>query len=238
MTQHLSREMELLKKKILSLSTLVEETVSKAVQSVLERNKTLAQEVMEKDQKIDDLEIEVEEDCLKILALHQPVSIDLRFIIAVLKINNDLERIGDQAVNISSRAASLAELPHIPDPYDLKTMTSRVKIMLQESLDSLVNMDTDLAKHVCRSDEEVDSIHRESYRITKERLLKDPNLSEQMILFLSVSRNLERIADLAENIAEDVIYMISGDIVRHGRGRLAEISASKGPPKSSLERIK
>lgn len=218
MTQHLRREIELLKKNILSLSTLVEETVSQAVQAVLDRNKELAIAVHGSDDAIDQMEIEVEEDCLKILALHQPLSIDLRFIIAVLKINNDLERIGDQAVNIASRARALSDFPTVQDPFDLKGMTSKVKKMLQESLDSLVNMDPELARQVCRSDHEIDDIHKQSYSITQEKLKEDPSLSEPMILFLSVSRNLERIADLAENIAEDVIYMCTGDIVRHGRG--------------------
>lgn len=218
MTQHLRREIELLKKNILSLSTLVEETVSQAVQAVLDRNKELAIAVHGSDDAIDQMEIEVEEDCLKILALHQPLSIDLRFIIAVLKINNDLERIGDQAVNIASRARALSDFPEVQDPFDLQGMTSKVKKMLQESLDSLVNMDPELARKVCRSDHEIDDIHKQSYSITQQKLKEDPSLSEPMILFLSVSRNLERIADLAENIAEDVIYMCTGDIVRHGRG--------------------
>ena len=145
MTQHLRREIELLKKNILSLSTLVEETVSQAVQAVLDRNKELAIAVHGSDDAIDQMEIEVEEDCLKILALHQPLSIELRFIIAVLKINNDLERIGDQAVNIASRARALSDFPEVQDPFDLQGMTSKVKKMLQESLDSLVNMDPELA---------------------------------------------------------------------------------------------
>ena len=232
MTQHLRREIEQLKKSILSLSTLVEETVSKAVKAVLERDKELALEIRASDDDIDQLEIRVEEECLKILALHQPLSIDLRFIVAALKINNDLERIGDQAVNIANRARKLANFPNVPDPFDLQTMTTKVKKMLQSSLDSLVNMDPELARQVCRSDEEVDAIHKHSYVVTQEKLREDPSLSEPMIMFLSVSRNLERIADLAENIAEDVIYMITGDIVRHGRG----VKSDENRP--SLERIK
>ena len=233
MTRHLRREIEHLKKSILALSTVVEETVSQAVKAVLDRDKELAQKVVDADDRIDQMEIEVEEECLKILALHQPLSFDLRFIVAALKINNDLERIGDQAVNIANRARALSEFPETPDPFDLQTMTSKVKKMLQESLDSLMNIDPDLARRVCRSDQEIDDIHKDSYKVTHKKVQEDPSLAEPMILFLSVSRNLERIADLAENIAEDVIYMSTGEIVRHGRG--IEMKERERP---SLEVIK
>lgn len=233
MSRHLSREMDNLKSRILSLSTVVEEIVSTAVKTVLDRDKDLAQEVVSADHKIDQLEVEVEEECLKILALHQPLSKDLRFIVACLKINNDLERIGDQAVNIAKRARKIANFPSVPDPFDLEVMTTKVKLMLRDSLDSLVNMDPDLALKVCRSDEEVDAIHKNSYVVTQEKLNENPALSEPMIMFLSVSRNLERIADLAENIAEDVIYMITGEIIRHGN-----ISALSSDSRPNLERVK
>lgn len=244
MTQHLNREIDHLKRRIISLSTLVEETVSKAVQAVLERNPTLADEVIAVDNRIDSLEISVEEDCLKTLALHHPLSFDLRYIIAVLKINNDLERIGDQAVNIAKRARALAEFPSIPDPFDLQTMTSRVKSMLREALDSLVNLDSELARKVCRSDADVDKIHRSAFVIAKDEIVKNVAVVDAMILFLSVSRNLERIADLAENIAEDVLYTMTGDIVRHGRGHIPESvdsdsnSQSYDKSRPVIERVK
>ena len=153
-----------------------------------------------------------------------------------MKINKDLERIGDQAVNIAKRARALASHQSVPDPFDLKGMTSKVKIMLRDSLDSLINLDADLARKVCRSDYEVNEIHKSSYRITKEKISDNPEVTEAMILFLSVSRNLERTADLAENIAEDVLYMITGDIVRHGRGR--SYNENNADSKPQIERVK
>ena len=151
MTRHFEREIENLKRKVLSLGTLVEETVHRAITAISKRDPKAAREVMDGDIEIDHMEVEVEEDCLKILALHQPVAIDLRFIVAVLKINNDLERIGDLAVNIAERALFLASRPVVDVPFDFVLMSEKVESMLRHSLDSLVNMDTGLARRVCAS---------------------------------------------------------------------------------------
>ena len=189
----------------------------KAAKAVAERDTALAEEVIGSDPVIDRHEVEVEEECLKILALHQPVAIDLRFIIAVLKINNDLERIADLAVNIASRAVSLAQLPKVFTPLDFNAMANKVKGMLQLALQALVKLDAKIAWDVMRSDSEIDAIHREMFSSLGELIKKHSEHSDAYIHYLSVSRNLERVADHTTNIAEDVIYMVDGEIVRHGK---------------------
>lgn len=218
MTKHLHMEIETLKKKILSLSAIVEESVQKAMKSVVGRNSGLAQNVIENDTIIDTTEVELEEDCLKILALHQPVAIDLRFIITVLKINNDLERIGDEATNIAERAVVLATQEIIRIPVDLNGMAEKVEYMLKLSLDSLVQLDSDLARKVCSLDDEVDNQYAEIHSIVKTEIQNHPDFIEYLIDILGTARHLERIADHATNIAEDVIYMIEGVIIRHQKG--------------------
>lgn len=229
MVHHLHREVEALKKMILSLSAVVEEDVQHAVKSVVERDAKMAQRVINDDYEIDQNEVEVEEECLKILALHQPVAIDLRFIIAVLKINNDLERIGDLAVNIAERALALIAQPKLDANIDFSTMAGKVQTMLRKSLDALVNMDSQLARDVILRDDEVDSLNREIFNRVHEGIRKHPERVEYLISLLSVSRNLERIADYATNIAEDVIYMNEGEIVRHKADTLTnDKSAASG----------
>ena len=215
MTLHLEREVASLKKQIVTLGTIVEEAVFDAVQAVQERNTFLAKKVIDGDTIINQKEIEIEEECLKILALHQPVAIDLRFIVAVLKINNDLERIGDLAANIAARAMKLAKLPDKGNVFDLNLMTETTKSMLKQSLDALLEMDIDIARQVLPLDDELDEMNRHNYHSGQEIIKANPEITSQVLATLSVSRNLERIGDQTTNIAEDVIYMISGDIVRH-----------------------
>jgi phosphate transport system protein len=215
MPQHLQREIEKLKKKILSLGAAVEDDVKMAVQSIENRNPFLAERVIAMDREIDQAEIDLEEDCLKILALYQPVAIDLRFIIAVMKINNDLERIGDLAVNLAERAQFLSSQASIAIPFDLEALAEKTQGMLKKSLDSLVNLNAPLAREVCRTDDEVDEINRKMYDQVKDAIRAHPDHLDILIPYLSVSRYLERIADHATNIAEDVIYMIEGVIARH-----------------------
>lgn len=215
MSIRLQREIDKLKKRILTLGGIVENRVHQAVRSIDERDDKLANDVITGDPEIDDLEVELEEECLKLLTLYQPVATDLRFIIAVLKINNDLERIGDLAVNISERSMFLAKQEPIEIPFDFPTMSDKVKSMLKKSLDSLVNMDMVQASEVCEADDEVDVINRNMYRQVQEGICQYPDRMVLLIHLLSISRHLERIADLATNIAQDVIYMIEGRIVRH-----------------------
>ncbi|MBN1268890.1 MAG: phosphate signaling complex protein PhoU [Kiritimatiellae bacterium] len=215
MSVHLQRELDRLKKLILSLSAVVEGNLAQAVRSVQLRDDGIARHVIQKDEDIDHLEVEVEEECLKILALHQPVAIDLRYIIAVLKLNNDLERIGDLAVNIAERTLFLSRENPPAIPFDFEGMVEKTRNMLRQALDALVNMDTGLAQKVCAEDDEVDAINRDMYEQVKDAIRKHPQDLDALIHLLGVSRYLERIADHATNIAEDIIYMIQGKIIRH-----------------------
>lgn len=215
MPKHLQREIENLKKKLLALGAKVEAVVRDAAISIEKRDGQLAQKVVDNDVNIDYAEVEIEEDCLKILALHQPVAIDLRFIVAILKINNDLERIGDLAVNMAERGVYLAEHPKVNISLDLVEMARNAQLMLKMSLDALVELDTNLAEKVCASDDAIDEMNRQIYEKVQEAMLKNPEQIPSLVHFLSASRQLERIADHATNIAEDVIYMIEGQIIRH-----------------------
>jgi phosphate transport system protein len=221
MPMHMQREIERLKKMILSLSAVVEESVRTSVRSIETRNCALAAEVIANDIRIDQTEVDVEEECLKILALHQPVAIDLRYIVAVLKMNNDLERIGDLAVNIAERTVFLCERAPISAPFDLNGMSHKTLGMLQGSLDAMMNMDPERARAVLASDDEVDDINRQMYSKICAAMRQNPEHAEVLLSYLSAARSLERIADSTTNIAEDVIYLVEGRIVRHGRGRPA-----------------
>jgi phosphate transport system protein len=211
----MEREIDKLKKKIMSIGTLVEENVRRSIQTIKNMDKKIVDEVNEIDDKIDQWEVEIEEECLKILALHQPVAIDLRFIIAVLKINNDLERVGDHAVNIVNQSLALHQKHSGSIDFDFTEMVEKVQMMLKNSLDALVNLDTGLAQKVRIADDEVDDLHRQMYVKVEESIKKDKESTGYMMNLMQISRNLERIADLSTNIAEDVIYMIQGDIIRH-----------------------
>ena len=215
MSRHLDREIDRLKNMILSLSAVVEDSVCCAVKALVERDSALATQVLNADAQVDEAEVEVEEEGLKILALYQPVAIDLRFIIAVLKINSDLERVGDMAVNIAERAAFLAQQEPPEMPIDFREMAGKAQAMLRQSLDALVNMDSALALQVCAQDDQVDEINRQMYLRIQDAIRAYPDRLEALMHLLAVSRHLERIADHATNIAEDVIYMVEGEIVRH-----------------------
>jgi len=222
MSLHLQREIDQLKRNILSLSALVEESLEKAALSLRRRDNRLAQQVVESDYEIDVREVDIEEDCLKILALHQPVASDLRFIIACLKINNELERIGDANVNIAERVLFLSTAPEVELQLDFATMARKASDMLSRSLDALVNEDRLAAYQVIKSDDEVDAMNRDMYHQIQDAIRKNTNELEQLVHYLGVSRHLERVADHATNIAEDVIYMIDGEIVRHRAEEFAE----------------
>jgi phosphate transport system protein len=216
--KHFQRELDKIKKMILSLGALVEKRVHQIKEVLEERDVAMANEIIHLDHEIDQMEVDVEEECLKIIALHQPVATDLRFLIAVVKINNDLERIGDQVVNISQRIVSIAKVPVAPYRFDYAEMADKAEAMLRMSLDSLVNQDFDVAIKVLHLDDEVDAIKNEAYDLIK-RAIADGVTKDigYMINLLLISRHIERLADHATNIAEEVIYMIEGEIVRHGR---------------------
>jgi phosphate transport system protein len=211
----LSAEINKLKKSILTMGAVVDERVLQSVKAVHERDERLAKKIIDGDPEVDRLEVDLEEECLKILALHQPVAIDLRFIVAVIKINSDLERIADLAVNIAERVAFLATQARIEVSPDLSLMSEKVKIMMKKCLDAFVNMDSALAKEVIPMDDVVDDLNRSMFKSLERGMVEKPERIGCLIHILSVSRYLERIADHATNIAEDVIYMIEGEIVRH-----------------------
>jgi phosphate transport system protein len=215
MPVHLFREIENLKREILTLGALAETAVREATAALANRDEALAQSVIAHDVKLDEMEVQIEENCLKTLALHQPVAIDLRFIVAVLKINNDLERVGDLAVNVAERAAFLATQPPVDLSFDFQAMARLAQEMLKKSLDALVNLSVKQAREVLLGDDAVDAMNRQMYLIVQEAIHAHPDQTPALIHLLSTSRHLERIADHASNIAEDVIYMIEGVIVRH-----------------------
>ncbi len=217
MTMHFFKEIERLKKHVLSLCALVEENLNRAMRSIEEQDGQLARQAIETDKRIDEQEVEVEEESLKILALHQPVAIDLRFIIAVLKINSDLERIGDLAVNIAERAVYLSSQRRLDIPLDFEGMTEKVRSMVKKSIDALVNMDADLGREVCKADDEVDEMNREIHEMVIKRMHESDSVEQMdsLLHLLSVARQLERIADHATNIAEDLIYTTEARIIRH-----------------------
>ncbi len=215
MAIHLNRDLDNLQRRVLSLASAVEQTVDKAIRALFDRDVQLAAALMESDTPIDLEENQIEEDCLKILALHQPVAVDLRRVAAILKINTDLERMADLAVNIAERAASLARGPEVPVPPAFRQMTDLTNMMVRDSLNAFVHLDSALAKRVCRLDDEVDRHNRDIINQIAHYMKQAPaNVDPGLHLFSAV-RQLERIADHATNIAEDVVYLIEGRIIRH-----------------------
>lgn len=224
MSWRLEKELEHLKKEILEIGALVEEQLRLAIDALLTGNETQAQQVIESDAQVDIREVGIEEDCLKILALYQPVANNLRFVIAVLKINNDLERIGDLAVNIAQRVTDLHGDRLLKPIVDVRAMSDKVKVMLGKALDALVKLDSDLARHVCLLDDDVDAMHRDCYHAAQDAIQANPSSVATVLQMVSISRYLERCADQVTNIAEDVIYLVDGIIVRHIQEREALIS--------------
>lgn len=217
MGKHLQREIQNLMRRLIILSSRVEESIEMAVKSLEKRDEQMAKTVIKMDEEIDQTEIDIEEECLKILALYQPVAIDLRYIIAALKINNDLERIGDLAVDIAEYALILIENPRPIKYFNFDFMFENVQNMLQNSLDSLVHLDSDKALEVLKADDKVDKIDKQICKAVLLEIKRDHENAEFLIQNIHISRRLERVADLATNIAEDLIYLTKGEIVRHGR---------------------
>jgi phosphate transport system protein len=216
MTRYLNKELDKLKKQLLTLGTMVEERYWQAVAAINTLDIELAEKVIAADGEIDEREVEIEEEALKIIALYQPVAIDLRFIVAIIKINNDLERIADEAVNVCQRVVRVAQAIPLKVDYDYRAMSEKTGEMLKKCLDSFVNLDTDLATSVRRMDGEVDRMKNSFYDLIKAAIRKDPDRVGAFINLLLISRHLERVADHSTNIAEEVIHMVEGVIVRHG----------------------
>jgi phosphate transport system protein len=223
---HLQKEVEKLKKHILTLSAKVEYSVRMAVHAADLRDEKLAQEVISQEQDTNTSEVEIEEECLKILALYQPVAGDLRYIVAVLKIDHDLERIGDLAVHIAERAITISKQPQINIPFKLEEMGEKTQKLLKDVLDAFIKLDANLARKVCAEDSEVDKMNKEIFQYVKNTVQQSPHLFEPLLQIMHIARHLERIGDHATNIAEDLIYLIEGKIVRHNSELANENSAT------------
>jgi phosphate transport system protein len=215
MSKHLERDLENLQRDLLALAASVEEAVYLAIQALHHRDADPAEQVIAGDTQIDQEENHVEEECLKILALHQPVAVDLRRIAAALKINSDLERMADLAEDIAERALHLSQLPVVPVPEKLQLMADLTTTMVRQSLDAFVNLDVRQARRVCRLDDEVDRYNHEIIEELIGIMREEPEKVEAGVSLFSATRHLENIADLATNIAEDVVYLVEGIIIRH-----------------------
>ncbi|HBP82656.1 MAG TPA: phosphate transport system regulatory protein PhoU [Planctomycetaceae bacterium] len=215
MARHIEHQIQQLKQLILRFGTIVEESINRSNIALFKKDVALARRVMDNDSEIDRMEVEVEEECLKILALYQPVAADLRFVVAVLKINNDLERIGDLASNIAKRVAQLENTGPYELPREIPLMAKQAEEMVKKSLDAVVNGDPDLARLIREEDDVVDAGRQSVRKNMMEQIKQNPESVESLLRINSVSKHLERIADMATNIAEDVIYMVEGEIVRH-----------------------
>jgi len=215
MTRHIEHQIAQLKDSILRFGTIVEEAISRSNTALFRQDVDLAQKVMANDGEIDRLEVELEEECLKVLALYQPVAADLRFVVAALKINNDLERIGDLASNIAKTVSQLTTSGPFNLPEEISIMAKQAEEMVKNSLDAVVQADPDLARQVRDDDDVVDAGRQAVRTLVMQQIKKNPEKVESLLQINSVSKHLERIADMATNIAEDVIYMVEGEIVRH-----------------------
>ncbi len=205
-----------LKDRLLFMASLVEQMMHNSIQSLVERDEDMARSVIENDEpKVNDLEIEIDEMCISLLALYQPRASDLRMVAMVMKINNDLERLGDHAVNIAERSLFLMDKPPVKPLIDIPRMAQEATEMLKDSLNSFTNADPDLAADVRARDAMVDALRDQITRELVTYMIGDPSTLERSLELILIARNLERIADLATNIAEDVIFMVKGETVKH-----------------------
>jgi phosphate transport system protein len=215
MSIHLNRDLETLHQHIMSMCAVVEEVVHRAVDELGRPDVEVSQEIVDRDDEIDRWDVRIEEECLKILALHQPVADNLRRVAAVMKIAWELERVADVAVNIAERAAGLAGAPEVHVPEKLNHMAQVALDMLRLSLDAFVAQDSRLARDVCGQDDIVDALNREIIDELLQMMKRSPDLVEPALQLFSASRHVERVADHATNIAEDVVYLVEGEIIRH-----------------------
>jgi phosphate transport system protein len=215
MQRHFHEELEALKQTLLAMGGLVEDQIRRVMRALMERDEALAQEVIDRDRQVNAYDVEVDETCVNLLALHQPAAGDLRFITTTMKIVTDLERIGDQAVNIAQRALELNREPQLKPYIDLPRMAERAQAMVKNSLDAFVGRDTELARGVCAADAEVDGLKEQIFRELLTFMMEDARTIPRAIRLILISRFLERVADHATNIAEMVIYLVEGKMVRH-----------------------
>ena len=215
MQRHFHEELEGVKHTLLAMGGLVEDQIRRAMKALLERDDALAQEVIDRDRQVNTYDVEIDEQCVSLLALHQPAAGDLRFITTAMKIVTDLERIGDQAVNIAQRVLELNREPRLKPYIDLPRMAERAQRMVKESLDAFVARDTALARRVCGEDAEVDALKEQIFRELLTFMMEDPRTIPRAIRVILISRFLERVADHATIIAEMVVYLVEGKMIRH-----------------------
>lgn len=229
MSIHLTRDLEELHRDIISLCALVEDLIQRAVQQLSDPSDSDVRELAERDREIDLRDVRIEENCLKILALHQPVAVDLRRITAVLKISAELERVADLAVHIAERATGFAWSVDVDLHQKLERMAQMAVEMLHQSIDAYVKLDSRLARNICASDGEVDDLNLQIINEIMEKMKENPGMVDSGMHLFSASKHLERVADHATNIAEDVVYLVEGEIIRHSAaGAHAQVSASPG----------
>ncbi len=215
MERQFDQELNALKENLLKMASLAEEAIAKSIKALVERNSNLAQKIIDQDSKINFLEIEINNQCLKLLALKQPMAVDLRFITSAMKIVSHLERIADQAVNISQRTLELLKQPLLKPLIDIPRMAELAQEMVRTSIDSLVNKDSLLAKRIGERDNLVDDLNDQIFRELLTYMIEDPRTIKRAIELILVGRHLERIADLATNISEEVVFILNGKNIKH-----------------------
>jgi len=217
--RHLSQELASVRSRLLAMSTMAEELLRKAVEALETRSVDTAGSVVEGDAELDAMELELDEACINLLALHQPVARDLRLITMTMRISNDLERIGDHAVNIAEAVSHLEGQPSPARVRELEEMARIARQMLADALDAFIRGDARLARDVCARDDQVDGLLDALFRVLLTHMMEDPRRIGGAMSLILVGRNLERIADLATNVAEDVVYLVEGQTIKHGAER-------------------
>jgi phosphate transport system protein len=215
MERRFDEELNSLKEELLRMASLTEESILLAVKSLKDRKEELAREVLKKEENINLLDIKIDELCLKLLALRQPMATDLRFITSAMKIASDLERIGDQSVNIAERSLELINLPLLKPLIDIPRMANLAQNMVRDAINAFINRDDKLARSVCQRDDEVDNLNDQIFRELLTYMMQDPSTIRRAVDLILVGRHLERIADHATNIGEDVIYYVKGKTIKH-----------------------
>lgn len=215
MSNHLQHQIEQLKRRVLNIGASVEEAIANAVYALEHRDEHLARRVIASDTEVDRMEVDLEEECLKILALYQPVAGDLRFVVGVLKMTNDLERMGDLAKNIAKRVLALNRSDPLPFSVDFRPIAAKSQEMVRLTLDALLNGDAALAQQVREQDDALDAMRREVHERVLAAVREHPDRTDTLLKLDSVAKHLERLGDMATNVAEDIIYMVQGNIVRH-----------------------
>ena len=215
MTKHLERDLNQLSNQISDLGALVAESTSKCMVMLQTFDRGIGKEIVEAEAEVNTTEVDIEEECLKVLALHQPVAGDLRFLIVVLKVNNDLERMGDQVVNIAERVSFLADKERVVADLDFVAMGDIASRMVNQSVKALVKRDSLMAREVLAMDDDLDAMHARTYRVIQDVMVGNPDIVISGVSYLTISSNLERLGDLATNIAEEIIFMEEGEVIRH-----------------------